>query len=144
MIQASRGDVRRQYEELEVETLIRYPRRTWWRIRHGVEHGEDVTPTTPVEADLDLGRFRKVIGHTRPRQRCRRFDIGRLARKLSESRKQAEGSSGKVGAQLALQVALERHYGVTASQHQITKQHVVCANVITATARAIALAGRWL
>jgi hypothetical protein len=69
-----------------------------------------------------------------------RFNIGELARKISNFRKAAKQEFGKgSGAELGWKQHANSMYGVAASRHLVTNS-VVLANVITATARAQAFA----
>lgn len=143
MIQALPPEVRRQYEELEVETLLLYPRDMV--ADSGPAYDALVKKfhrlNVPWEESLDLAGFQQVVRRFLDQDYVSlRFDIGRLARQISQCRKRAKQEFGdKSGAQLALKLQANSMYGVAASRHLVTN-NVVCANYITATARALAFA----
>jgi hypothetical protein len=143
MIQAMPPALRKDYEDLEVETILFYPRAMVADTGPGYDalverfrRGQ-----TPWHATIDMERLEQVIvRHLDDDHVALRFDVGGLARTISEFRKEAKEVHGKgSGADLAWKQHANSMYGVAASRHLITN-NVVCANVVTATARALAFA----
>ena len=72
-----------------------------------------------------------------------RFDIGGLARKISDFRKEAKREFGKgSGAELGRKQQANSMYGVAASRYLVTN-NVVSRDVITAKARAWRSPCKW-
>jgi hypothetical protein len=145
MIQALPPEWRKEYEDLEVDTLIFYPRQMvadsgpeFDALVHKYRHDG-----TPWQASIDMhgpdGFIHQLID-------CRvdeeyvafRFDIGKLASAIQRHRQEAKELHGKgKAAERGWKETVNSMYGVLASRHLATN-NVVAANVITATARALA------
>lgn len=141
MIQALPPRWREEYENLTVDSIIFYPRRlvagsaaeydelVGWRTFAG----------TPWTASLDVGRLEKTVRHRLDDEYVAlRCDLGGLARLFQERRERAK-AGGDGAADKAWKEQVNSLYGVVASQFLPTN-NVVAANVITATARALAFA----
>ena len=143
VIQALPGALREDYVNLEVETILFYPEKMV--AATGPEFDDLVArlhnDQTSWRSSIDMERLEQVIVRRLDSDHVAlRFDIGELARKISEFRKQAKQEFGKgSGAEVAWKQHANSMYGVSASRHLVTN-NVVCANVITATARALAFA----
>ncbi len=145
IIQALPPAPRAEYEALEVEAVLFYPKKLVAadgpgydalveRVRHG---------GTPWMADLDMGGPDGPVRHTvewrfGEDHVALRFDLGRLAGDLQALREKAKADENTAG-EKGCQEAVNSLYGVLASRHLPTK-NVVAANVVTATARALAFA----
>jgi hypothetical protein len=143
MIQAMPPALRKNYEDLEVETILFYPKKMV--AETGPEFDALIAKfhqdQTSWNASIDMVRLQQIIVKKLDADHVAlRFDLGELARKISDFRKRAKQESGKgSGAELAWKQHANSMYGVTASRYLVTN-NVVCANVITATARALAFA----
>jgi hypothetical protein len=143
MIQALPEAVRQEYENLEVETVIFYPARLV--ADSGPAYDELVArqarSEAPWEASLDLERLEQItVEHLDADYVSLRCPIGTLAQQIAQYRREAREAYGKgSGAEQAWKLQANSIYGVVASPY-LTTNNVVCANVITATARALAFA----
>jgi hypothetical protein len=143
LIQALPPQLRREYEQLEVDTIIFYPAKLVaesgpafdeliQRLRH---------EGTPWKAFIDMEGLRQnVEWRIDDDHVALRFDLGGLARGLLERREKALRVSGKgSAADKAWKEQVNTLYGVMASRYLATNNVVAC-NYITATARALAFA----
>ena len=143
MIQAMPPALRQQYENLEVDSLIFYPAKLV--AGSGLEYdrlvGQMRCGQAPWAADIDLDAMQQTITRQLDEDHVTlRFDIGGLARQIADFRCQARAGHGRgSGAELAWKQHANANYGVLASRYLPTN-NVVAANVITATARALAFA----
>jgi hypothetical protein len=143
MIRALPAKWRRQYENLEVDSIIFYPRKLV--ANSGAEYDALVRKLshdgTPWTSDLDMRRLVLTTKHKLDHDYVSlRFDLGNLVRTMQDERKRAIKEHGKDSAQaLSWKVQVNSLYGVMASPHLATN-NVVAANYITATARALAFA----
>jgi hypothetical protein len=143
MIQALPGPWREEYERLEVDTILFYPGKLV--ADSGPEYDQLVkclaTQDTAWSAKLDMQKLRRVIVEKVGGDFVSlRFSLGELAQKISEFRKDAKEKFGeKSGAELSWKQTANSIYGVSASKYLVTN-NVVTANIITATARALAFA----
>lgn len=143
MIQAMPAGLREDYEDLEVETILFYPKKMV--AGSGPEFdallakfGHD---QTSWHSSIDMEQLQQLIVKQLDADNVAlRFDLGGLACKITDFRKQAKQEFGKgSGAELGWKQHANSMYGVSASRYLVTN-NVVCANVITATARALAFA----
>jgi hypothetical protein len=143
IIQALPEAMRQEHEDLEVETILFYPEKMV--ARTGPEYDALVEnyaqAVAPWTETIDLGRMeRTIIERVDSDYVGLRFPLGELVKKVSQFRKEAKEKHGKgSGAELAWKVHANSTYGVLASPYLMTN-NVVCANIITATARALAYA----
>jgi hypothetical protein len=143
MIQTLPAAVRKSYENLETETIICYPAKLV--ANDGVQYDllvEKYEKTeAPWEESIDLEAMEQVsVEHLDSDFVSLRFSIGHLAKQISAFRKEAREKHGKgSGADLAWKLHGNGVYGVLASPYLMTS-NIVCANYITATARALAFA----
>jgi hypothetical protein len=143
MIQALPPDWRREYENLEVDSILFYPRQL---VAHdGPDYDRLVAeverPGTDWASILDLENLQQTtIENFGADHVSLRFPIGELAQKIQAFRDDAIRLHGKgTAAEKAWKQHVNSLYGVTASKYLATN-NVVLANVITATARALAFA----
>lgn len=143
MIQAMPPALREDYENLEVETILFYPKKM---VAETGPEFDDLCAKfhldqTSWNSSIDMDLLQQVIVKKLDADHVAlRFGIGELARKISDFRKQAKQEFGKgSGAELGWKQHANSMYGVAASRYLVTN-NVVCANVITATARALAFA----
>jgi hypothetical protein len=142
MIQALPRSLRKQYEALEVETVLLYPRKLVADSGPDYDALSARSQARPISwrSEIDLDILQKVVTDTLDDHVALRFNLGDLAQRLSDFRRQAKEEYGKgSGAELSWKQHVNSLYGVLASRHLITN-NVVCANVITATSRALAYA----
>jgi hypothetical protein len=142
MIQALPERWRREYEGLEVDSVLFYPRVLVADDGPGYDalvrqRRHDGTPWT---ASIDMEKLTHTIEwRLGPEHVALKFRIGDvLARPLHRLRQEAK-ADGDRPAEKGCKVMVNSLYGVTASPHLATN-NVVAANVITATARALAFA----
>jgi hypothetical protein len=147
MIRALPPRWRAEYEALEVDSILFYPKKMVAgdgpaldalveKYRHG---------GTPWTATIDMGTDQRFWIEQTVKWRADedhvalRFDIGRLARALQQRREEAKRSGKGSAAERGYKEQVNSLYGVLASRH-LPSNNVVAANVITATARALAFA----
>ena len=141
IIQALPDAVRREYEALNVDTIVMYPRQ--FVARDGRAFDQLVeklrTQDLPWESVLDLkGRKIRHEEALDEEYACLKFPIRRIARPLAKLRRTEQKLRGKgTGMDAAYKLQANTLYGVLASDYLPT-QNVVAANQITATARAAA------
>lgn len=143
MIQALPKKLREEYERLEVDTLVWYPKRLV------ADSGEEydrlyqqfATKETHWQEIYDMEELvLRIEERVTSDDVCFRFPLDELARQLMDLRKQAKVEHGpKSPAAEGLKLLVNTIYGVVASRHLATN-NVVCANIITGTARALAFA----
>lgn len=143
LIQALPFAWRAEYERLVVDSLVFYPKRL---VADSVSdyrglQAERTFSGTPWTATLDLDRLemtvRRRLDDDYVSLRC---DLGRLARMFQEQRERAQREAGKGSAEeKGWKEQVNSLYGVVASP-LLPTNNVVAANVITATARALAFA----
>jgi hypothetical protein len=143
MIQALPQEWRAEYEGLEVDSVLFYPEKLVADTGPAFDalvqlHSHEGTPWT---ATIDLERLVQTIKRRIDDEYVSlRFDLGSLARSILAKRKEAKDKHGKgSAAELGWKLTGNTLYGVVASPHMATN-NVVAANVITATARALAFA----
>jgi hypothetical protein len=147
MIEALPEAWRKEYEGLEVDSILLYPKKlvaddgpTFDALVE--RHRRDGTPWTE---SVDMGGPEEAIRkHIEERTDddhiALRFNIGELADALQELRRRAKVEHGEgTAAERGYKEQVNSLYGVMASQHLPTN-NVVAANIITATARALAFA----
>src|SRR5262249_51361632 len=130
MIQALPPRLRREYEQLEVDSILFYPARLVadsgpafdeliQRLRH-----ED----TPWKAFIDMEGLRQSIEWRIDDDHIAlRFDLGGLARDLQERREEAQRVNGKgSAADKAWKEQVNTLYGVMASRYLATNNVVAC------------------
>jgi hypothetical protein len=133
--------VRREYENLEVETIMFYPDQLV--ANSGPEFDRRMeqvaSEQTPWSTTLDMRRLQKTLVEQLGEDHVAlRFPIGELERKISELRQNARERFGKgSGVELTYKQHANTMYGVLASP-LLSTNNVVAANVITATGRALA------
>jgi hypothetical protein len=143
LIRALPQGLREQYEGLNADTVILYPR--CLAARDGKEFDALVrkhqNQALPWEDELDLGGLEQVR-----RERIDadfvtlKFPIGEYARRIGEYRKRAQLEQGKgSGADLSWKVHANSMYGVLGSAYLPTN-NFLAGNVITAQGRAEAFA----
>jgi hypothetical protein len=143
IIQALPEQVREEYERLEVDTILFYPDKLV--ARTGPEYDALVEKygggKTPWSMKLDMKKLRQVtVEDLDDDYVSLEFDIGSLAQTIGKLRKKAKEEHGKgCGQELAWKQHGNTMYGVCASRNLATN-NVVAANIITATARALAYA----
>ena len=141
MIQALPQELRKEYENLEVETVLFYPSQLVAADGPAYDALVDglASDRTPWSSTIDMKLFRQVVVERIGEEHAAlRFPLGQLAQKIAAQRRQARDLYGKgSGAELAWKQQGNTVYGVTACRHLATNS-VVTANVITATGRAIA------
>ncbi len=144
MIQALPPKLRDEYERLEVDTLLFYPKA--FVADSGEEYDRLVRRhqrrKTPWAAKLDMEGLRQVtVEHFDSSYISLRFPVGLLAKHLIELRQEAKKKPGKEGKaeSESLKQQANTMYGVAASKYLATN-NVVYANIITATARTLAYA----
>lgn len=143
MVQAMPPALREDYEDLEVETVLFYPKKMV--AETGPEFDDQIAKfhhdQTSWNSSIDMDKLQLVIVKKLDADHVAlRFDIGELAQTISGFRKQAKQEFGKgSGAELGWKQHANSMYGVAASRYLVTN-NIVCANVITATARALAFA----
>jgi hypothetical protein len=143
MIQALPPAARAEYENLEVETILFYPAKMV--ADSGPEYDSLVEKyalaKAPWTETLDMDSMQQVtVEQFDSDYVSLRFPIGGLAKKVLQFRQEAKAKYGKgSGAELGWKQHGNTMYGVAASRYLVTN-NVVCANVITATARALAFA----
>jgi hypothetical protein len=141
MIQALPPAWRAEYETLAVDSIVFYPRKLV--ADSGAEYDEltarHASGGTPWAAALDMDALeltvRRRLDADYVSLRC---DLGGLARMFQDHRERAK-AGGDPAADRAWKEQVNSLYGVLASRYLPTN-NVVAANVITATARALALA----
>lgn len=141
MIQALPKKMREEYERLEVDTLVWYPKRLV--ADSGEEYDRLYQQFATKETHwLEIYDMEELVLRIEERVTsddvCFRYPLDELARKLMDLRKQAKKDENKSAAE-ALKLFVNTIYGVVASKHLATN-NVVCANIITAKARALAFA----
>ena len=143
MIRAMPDEMRADYENLEVESIVFYPAKMV--AKTGPEYDELVNKfdqtEVPWSSTLEPAQFEQTIRRKFDRDNIAlAFDIGQLARTLIEARRTEQEKTGRGSAtDLALKQPANTIWGVSASPFHVT-QNVIFANVITATARAVAWA----
>lgn len=141
VIQALPGPLRREYEALRAESIILYPRKL---VADGAAEFDQLvqqrsSDDLPWASELDLeGLELRTVEKIDDDYVSLRFPLGKFARRLAELRAQAKQQDGK-GAEQTFKLMANTTYGVLGSRHYPTN-NVVAANVITATARAVAFA----
>jgi hypothetical protein len=141
MIKAMPDEGRRQYEELIADSVVLYPTQL---VAESGEHYDAMvkdaeSDSLPWTSTLDLAAGVMVINE-RIDQRyiSYRLPIGDFARKFGEFRQQAQEQEGRrSGSDKAWKVTANSMFGVLASEHLETN-NFVAANIVTATARALA------
>ena len=106
-----------------------------------VDHGLAFTlDDVPWASELDLERLElRIVDKIDDDYVSLRFPLGKFAQRLAELRARAKQQDGK-GAEQTFKLMANTTYGVLGSRHYPTN-NVVAANMITATARAVALDG---
>ena len=143
MIQALPQPLRRQYEQLRVDSIVVYPRKLV--AANGLEYDEFVSrygdQAIPWSSVLEMDQLRLTTRETIDGEYVSlRFPIGEFAARIGDFRRQAQQRDGKnSGSAKAWKEQANTMYGVLASPHLMTN-NFVAANQITATARALAYA----
>jgi hypothetical protein len=143
MIQALPAKARKQYEQLVVDSIVFYPKRLI--AKNGAHYDALVEQYSrdalPWQATFDVNKMELI-----ERQKIDadyvslRFPLGDYCRKFAEFRKAAQKEQGKnSGLDHAWKQQGNTVYGVLASPHHVVN-NMVAANIITAMARARALA----
>jgi hypothetical protein len=143
MIRALPSAWRREYESLEVDSILFYPAQMVANDGPAFDalfqqHSHD---GTPWQATIDMENLRQLIEERIDESHVAlRFQLGALARTFQAAREKAKREQGeKSAAERGWKEAVNSLYGVVASRHLATN-NIVAANWITATARALAFA----
>ena len=143
MIQALPPELRREYENLRVESAVFYPRGfvadSWpglAALRTALATGADLDWTQR----LDLAaRTLTTVDELDETYAALRYPVAGLADHLVRLRREARASHAGAGMDRALKLCANTLYGALCSAHLPT-QNVVAAQVVTGTARALAFA----
>jgi hypothetical protein len=143
MIQALPADLRSEYDSLTADSMVFYPRKLVAANGRAydclLERFRD--HKLPWEAELDLDAMQeRVTEHLDAGVVSLRFNVGEVARRMGEFRREAQEREGKgSGADLAWKVQTNSTYGVLICRH-LPSGNAVAANQITAAARVEAFA----
>ena len=135
MIRAMPREVRREYEDLEVETILFYPAKlvadggaAYDALREAL-----ASDGTPWSSSIDMRRLRQVVVERSARTTPRCGSARKVGEEDFALRRKAREQFGKgSGSELAWKQAANTVYGVTACRHLATN-NVVAANVVMAT-----------
>lgn len=143
MIQSLPENARKEYEHLQVDSIVYYPRRlvandgTDFDQRFEQSHSRDLPWESEIDEDSRQLLHREDLDHEYV---SLRFPIAEVAKRMGEERARAKQSHGKgSGQELAWKLQANTMFGVLACPHYETC-NVVAANQITAYARAEAYA----
>jgi hypothetical protein len=143
MIQALPPQWREEYERLEVDTILFYPKQLVADSGPAFDAlvGEHRHGGTPWKATLDMATLRQLIEERLDDEYVAlRFDLGALASAMQQERIKAKEDQGPgSAAERGWKVQVNSLYGVQASR-DLSVNNVVAVNYVTATARALAFA----
>jgi hypothetical protein len=143
MIKALPTELRREYEELDVDSIVFYPKNLV--ADSGAEFDtlteQFATDDTSWTAKMDMKKMQRIIVEKLDSDYvslC--YPIGELAKQIAGFRQNAREQHGKgSGADVTWKLTANAIYGVSACKYHVTN-NIVCANLITATGRALAFA----